>query len=135
MTERHQCVDCRRLSPPTESGYTLISKEFGWRLTRSKGVDGSFRLEWRCPPCWQKHKVKQTTQPWEPSRRPPPRIVEQAVDEEQMLTQSGEHSRAIFDEEFTPPSTRRRPPPSERSGQSEEQPPISRPGSGLPRKR
>jgi hypothetical protein len=131
MGERHQCVDCRRLSPPTESGYTLISREFGWRLTRSKAADGSLLLEWRCPPCWEKYKAKQTTRPWEPPRRPPPAIRQQSEDDAKLLSQSGEYSKAIYDEEFPPPSSRRSP-PSDRSGPRDD-PPPSRPG-GWPRK-
>lgn len=133
MQERHQCIDCGRLSPPTESGYTLISKEFGWRLTRKSAVDGTFLLEWRCPACWQKYKAKQTTRPWEPARRPPPRIAEHSSDEERPLTQSGEYSRALYEEEFPPPSSRRSP-ASNRTGPQDEAGPPSRPGGGFPRK-
>lgn len=131
MQERHQCLDCGRLSPPTESGYTLISKEFGWRLTRAKAADGSFTLEWRCPGCWRKYKAKQTTRPWEPARRPPPRISVQSVDDEKLLSQSGEYSRAIYDEEFPPPSSRPSPlsgrtgPPSDRGPAFDSRPPDS----------
>ena len=44
------------LSPETETNYTLISSQFGWRLTRSRLPDGSFNIEWRCPACWKEHK-------------------------------------------------------------------------------
>jgi hypothetical protein len=133
MQERHQCVDCRRNSPPTETGYTLISKEFGWRLTRTKAADGSFALEWRCPTCWQKYKAKQATRPWEPPRRPPPRIAEQTGDEERSLSQSGEYSRALYDEEFPPPSSRRSP-TLNKSALPDDPVPPSRPGPVFPRK-
>lgn len=131
MAERHQCVDCSRQSPPTETGYTLISREFGWRLTRTRAGDGSFVLEWRCPSCWQKYKATQSTRPWEPPRRPPPRISEQDGDDARPLSQSGEYSRAIYEEEFPPPSSRRRAPP----GDTKEEPVLpTPPDRGLPRK-
>lgn len=123
MHERHQCVDCRRLSPPTDSGYTLISREFGWRLTRAKALDGSLVLQWRCPVCWERFKAKQKTRPWEPARRPPPRIQEPSGDDAASLSQSGEYSKAVYDEAYSVPSSRR--PPSERSGPPDEPVPPS----------
>jgi hypothetical protein len=50
------CIDCHKQSPETETDYTLISSQFGWRLTRSKGADGGLLLEWRCPACWGEYK-------------------------------------------------------------------------------
>jgi hypothetical protein len=41
------CIDCRTISPKTESLYELGAE--GWRATR--GVDGA-HFEWRCPACW-----------------------------------------------------------------------------------
>jgi len=41
------CIDCRMLSPKTESLYELGVA--GWRAMRS--LDGA-RFEWRCPACW-----------------------------------------------------------------------------------
>jgi hypothetical protein len=57
VPERQTCKDCQKQSPETETDYTLISAQYGWRLTRSKGRDGSLLLEWRCPSCWAKHKA------------------------------------------------------------------------------
>lgn len=54
MSEVQVCCDCKRISPPTQTNYTLISTEHGWRLARTKLPDGKIRLEWRCPKCWAK---------------------------------------------------------------------------------
>jgi len=58
MKERQTCVDCRELSPETETNYTLISARFRWRLTRTKDADGKLHVEWRCPSCWLVYKAK-----------------------------------------------------------------------------
>ena len=50
------CVGCGKSAPETDTNYTLISAQFGWRLSRVKLGDGSTRLEWRCPTCWRDHK-------------------------------------------------------------------------------
>jgi hypothetical protein len=34
---------------------TLLSRS-GWRLTRKTEDDGQITLEWRCPPCWTRHR-------------------------------------------------------------------------------
>src|SRR5581483_3512091 len=47
-------------SPETETNYTLISAQFGWRLTRYQGPDGSLVVEWRCPSCWRDFKRART---------------------------------------------------------------------------
>ena len=94
MKERHVCADCGRHSPPTETGYTLISKEFGWRLLREVKPDGSVLLEWRCPVCWKAYKQRNAPVLAPPSSRG-----------KQDLSLSGEHSRALLDEE-APPSSR-----------------------------
>jgi hypothetical protein len=59
MRDRQTCIDCGKQSPETETNYTLISAQFGWRLTRRKTESGDFVVEWRCPDCWRKHKQKQ----------------------------------------------------------------------------
>jgi hypothetical protein len=56
MPDRQVCIDCGTLSPETETNYTLISSQFGWRLTRTRTIDGQFNVEWRCPACWKEHK-------------------------------------------------------------------------------
>lgn len=54
---QHQvCVGCRARAPDTHTEYTLISSQFGWRLTRRIDRDGTFMMEWRCPACWQRYK-------------------------------------------------------------------------------
>jgi hypothetical protein len=49
-------VTCGKQAPETETNYTLISAQFGWRLTRYKRADGTLVLEWRCPNCWKEFK-------------------------------------------------------------------------------
>ncbi len=56
MPDRQVCIDCGTQSPETETNYTLISSQFGWRLTRTRTADGLFNVEWRCPACWKEHK-------------------------------------------------------------------------------
>ena len=50
------CVRCGKSPPETNTDYTLISAQFGWRLTRARRDDGVNILEWRCPECWLEHK-------------------------------------------------------------------------------
>ncbi len=54
------CVGCGKGAPETDTNYTLISAQFGWRLTRTKQTDGTITLEWRCPTCWRDHKRSKT---------------------------------------------------------------------------
>ena len=60
MRDRQNCIDCGKLSPETDTNYTLISSQFGWRLTRQRLPDGTFAVEWRCPDCWREHKKHKT---------------------------------------------------------------------------
>ena len=53
------CVDCRRPPPPTNTNYTLISSQYGWRLIRRRTEEWDVRAEWRCPPCWKVYREKQ----------------------------------------------------------------------------
>jgi hypothetical protein len=50
------CVDCGVAPPATESEYTLISAQHGWRLSRGVNSEGRTRLDWRCPKCWAKRR-------------------------------------------------------------------------------
>jgi len=50
------CTGCAQKSPETETNYTLISSQFGWRLTRNIAGDGTIVVEWRCPNCWREYK-------------------------------------------------------------------------------
>jgi hypothetical protein len=59
VSEFQTCVGCGKTSPETETEYTLISAQFGWRLTRSTAADGSLILQWRCPTCWAEFKRSQ----------------------------------------------------------------------------
>src|SRR5689334_10921552 len=58
MPDRQTCIDCGALSPETETNYTLISSQFGWRLSRTRMPDGTFVVEWRCPSCWKEFKQR-----------------------------------------------------------------------------
>ena len=53
-------MTCGKQAPETETNYTLISAQFGWRLTRYKRADGTLVLEWRCPNCWREFKRSRT---------------------------------------------------------------------------
>jgi DNA-directed RNA polymerase subunit RPC12/RpoP len=66
MSEQYKCADCGVESPPTETNYTLISKEHGWRMTRTVDADGGFSVEWRCPTCWPQYKTRTPTVPPKP---------------------------------------------------------------------
>ena len=57
MHERQTCVDCRALSPETDTNYTLISARYGWRLTKRHDTRGMLVMEWRCVKCWRAHKA------------------------------------------------------------------------------
>jgi len=57
MFKRPACVDCHRVAPQTNTAHTLLSKSFGWRLSRSKGPGSAAGVEWRCPPCWRLRKA------------------------------------------------------------------------------
>jgi hypothetical protein len=57
MNERQTCVDCRALSPETETNSTLIGSRYGWRLTKSRDARGKIAVEWRCPKCWRTYKA------------------------------------------------------------------------------
>ena len=56
LSEVQTCIGCGKNAPETETNYTLISAQFGWRLTRVKKADGTVSLEWRCPTCWREYK-------------------------------------------------------------------------------
>ncbi len=71
VRDRQTCVGCGKKSPETETNYTLISAQFGWRLTRYKSPDGALIVEWRCPTCWRDYKRARTTAVEEPSATRP----------------------------------------------------------------
>ena len=47
-----RCTDCGAKAPHTQTNYTLISAQHGWRLSLNKGPDGQREAVWRCPTCW-----------------------------------------------------------------------------------
>jgi hypothetical protein len=57
MAERPTCVGCGESAPETNTNYTLISTDFGWRLMRRTLPGGEKIAEWRCPVCWRAHKA------------------------------------------------------------------------------
>ena len=57
MTERPSCIGCGESAPDTNTNYTLISTDFGWRLMRRTLPNGEKVAEWRCPNCWRAHKA------------------------------------------------------------------------------
>lgn len=68
MRDRQTCIGCGKKSPETETNYTLISAQFGWRLTRYKDpADGTIVIEWRCPTCWRDYKKAKGTDAVPPS--------------------------------------------------------------------
>jgi len=52
----HLCSDCHKASPPTSTGFTLISAQYGWRLWRQTKPGGDVELKWYCPECWKNRK-------------------------------------------------------------------------------
>lgn len=51
------CVDCSKIPPETETPYTLISSQHGWRLV-FENLNGKRTPVWRCPSCWQRYRNK-----------------------------------------------------------------------------
>lgn len=51
------CVDCTKIPPATETPYTLISSQHGWRLV-FENIDGKRMPVWRCPSCWARYKTR-----------------------------------------------------------------------------
>jgi YD repeat-containing protein len=57
---RPRCKGCGAESPQTNTNYTLISQQHGWRLAFEYEADGRRVAHWRCPKCWDRHrKAKQ----------------------------------------------------------------------------
>ena len=54
--QANQCADCHKIAPPTQTNFTLISSQHGWRLSFDR-VDGRRVSVWRCPKCWENHKA------------------------------------------------------------------------------
>jgi hypothetical protein len=53
-----RCVGCGIVPPPTETNYTLISPQHGWRLLRTFDKNGRKVMQWRCPSCWANYRQK-----------------------------------------------------------------------------
>jgi hypothetical protein len=66
------CIDCGKLSPPTNTDNTLTSS-FGWRMLRKATDHGEMFNEWRCATCWSRYKtLKGLSRSGETSSYPPP---------------------------------------------------------------
>lgn len=53
--EHVQCIDCGKVSPPTETPFTLIGQQHGWRVVIEK-IGNRREPVWRCPTCWDQRK-------------------------------------------------------------------------------
>jgi hypothetical protein len=89
-----KCIDCKKRAPTTQSDYTLISAQFGWRLSRTQLPNGTYEVDWRCPECWAAYKKR--TRPFATTG------------------EFGSEARTDPGKAATPPSTSGRPPPSKR---------------------
>ena len=58
MAEYPKCFDCGEEAPHTDTPHTLISAEFGWRLTLERLPDGTALKEWHCPSCWKLYRTR-----------------------------------------------------------------------------
>ena len=54
---KKRCVDCNSIPPETQTNYTLISPQHGWRVRRYE-KDGRKVMEWRCPECWRAFRAQ-----------------------------------------------------------------------------
>ena len=86
--EAQVCVDCACTSPKTNTDYTLISAQHGWRLARERDASGRVALAWRCPECWRRRKESRVVSA-------PPRVVPETPAPTPSL-KSGETPRGIF---------------------------------------
>jgi len=50
-----KCIGCGSEPPASNTDFTLVSAR-GWRLTPAVADDGSKMMQWRCPPCWARHR-------------------------------------------------------------------------------
>ena len=100
VADAQRCAACGKQAPETETNYTLISAQFGWRLSRYKKDDGSIVLEWRCPSCWREFKRGHTQAP--PAGGP--------------AAPSASGSRAPGPPSSAPPESELPPPPPRRPG-------------------
>jgi hypothetical protein len=138
MRDRQTCIDCGKQSPETETNYTLISAQFGWRLSRRRDKNGDFIVEWRCAECWREHKKKMDNEApsatqhktladkQESARRPvPPPLPRRSSSSTLAAAKSSRPPSKI------PPSTSSRPPsqapPSEAADDAPRATPASRP--------
>jgi len=112
MSDRQICVGCQAQSPETETNYTLIGSQHGWRLIRTPQPNGTMLVEWRCPVCWKAYKAARGDAP---SSRAgslgvdPPSGTHQVAPPAR--SDSGEHARV----DGTRPKRRSSPPPPRRS--------------------
>jgi hypothetical protein len=58
-----RCVVCGKHPPTTQSAYTLVSSEFGWRFTRGVDAEGKPIPNAYCPRCWERRKTEPRSGP------------------------------------------------------------------------
>jgi len=63
VPSRQQCRDCGASPPPTQSNYTLISSQHGWRCVIAMNDQGEKITVWRCATCWAKHREQAKANP------------------------------------------------------------------------
>jgi hypothetical protein len=51
------CIACGATAPTLGDDTTLLSQR-GWRVTKEVNPQGGIFLNWRCPPCWKRHREK-----------------------------------------------------------------------------
>jgi hypothetical protein len=56
--DKPRCTDCGAQSPQTNTNYTLISQQHGWRMVFQSDASGRRLAEWRCPRCWAQYRDK-----------------------------------------------------------------------------
>lgn len=50
------CVDCGAVAPATDTAYTLIGRQFAWRLVFVVDGQGKRIPQWRCHQCFRRAK-------------------------------------------------------------------------------
>lgn len=51
------CVDCGAVAPTTDTAYTLIGRQFAWRLVFVVDERGKRVAQWRCDKCFRRAKA------------------------------------------------------------------------------
>lgn len=51
--ERPACSICGKAAPETQTDYTPVSSQHGWRRSITTAADGSRVAKWICKECWE----------------------------------------------------------------------------------